>query len=327
VTTTDSKGKVDQTTVTDVSRVKGYDPHKVGTQTLSAPVGFFGNVSVTFEVRVVPLESITVATPPTKIKYGQGEEIDAAGLTVRGTWEEIGEDSVPADKCTFSGYDKNTSGNQTITVSYEGKTADFTVNVLKLVALSLTSAPTKTKYVTGEKIDLGGLALTGTFMDGTNAVQMPVAVGAATIGGFDSSYVGRQKVTLTVAGSSVSYDVTVEDAGPEGGSIARAFSLSVDQLKDVSIGDAPAVMWFKFTATANTQYIHLRNDDSDNMVGLEIQLYDGNNNAVGGKDDWYGGVKAFSRSLTRGNVYYIKVAAKRTGWGGPFKIRFSPSAQ
>jgi hypothetical protein len=211
-----SNGKNKIQTVEE-SQLSGYDKHTPGTQTVNVDItNFWGKTlgTGTFEVSVMPLVSIAIASPPAKIKYGQGEELDAAGLAVRGTWEEIGEGAIPGDDYTLSGYDKDNFGNQTVTASFEGKTASFDVTVMRMVALSLTSAPSKNRYSTGERIDLSGLGLSGTFMDGTNPVQLPVAVKAASVSGFDSRYVGRQKVTLTVAGFSVSYDVTVEQPNP-----------------------------------------------------------------------------------------------------------------
>ncbi|GHV88016.1 hypothetical protein AGMMS50267_03760 [Spirochaetia bacterium] len=211
-----SNGKVKYQDIKD-SAISGYDKHTPGTQTVHVNITNFWGTTIgtgTFEVRVAPLLSIAVASPPSQKSFKQGEDLNADGLSVRGAWDEIGEGAIPASEWTLSGYDKDKYGNQTVTVSFEGKTANFTVSVMRMVALSLTKPANKTRYFTGNSIDLSGLALTGTFMDGENPVQLPVAVKSENVSGFDSSYVGRQKVTITVAGNSVSYDVTVEKADP-----------------------------------------------------------------------------------------------------------------
>jgi hypothetical protein len=209
-----SDGKVKLQAIKD-KEISGYDKHRPGTQTLSVNITNFWGTTIgtgTLEVTVMPLLSIAIATPPSQIKLKQGEDFTPTGLTVRGTWEEIGEGTIPSEGWTLSGYDKDTVGTQTITVTAEGQTTNFTVTVMRMVALSLTKPANKTRYFTGDRIDLNGLELSGTFMDGENPVQLPVEVKPENISGFDSTYVGRQRVTITMAGFSVNYDVTVEKA-------------------------------------------------------------------------------------------------------------------
>ncbi|GHU75237.1 hypothetical protein FACS189461_1110 [Spirochaetia bacterium] len=290
VTTTDSKGKTKEERITAATRVTGFDSHRAGKQTLSIAMGFTGKVKATFEVNVMPLESITVSTPPAKVMYKVGEEFDASGLSIRGTWAEIGDGDIPASGYTLSGYDKTKSGDQSVTItaegvttdlsvsvvalasitiaaqptkikynqgedfdtaglrvrgnwpgigesdipasnyevlgydktrfgsqavtiSSEGKSASINVQVLQLVALAVTAQPAKTKYSTGEALDLTGLVVNGTFMDGRNPVQSPVNAANTTVSGFDSAFVGPQRVTLTIGSISTSFTVTVEQ-GP-----------------------------------------------------------------------------------------------------------------
>lgn len=73
------------------------------------------------------LESISLQSP-TKTEYQLGEELELDGLTVtahyvNGTDQEVSDYQV-------NGYDASVEGEQTVTVTYEGKTAAFTVKVL-----------------------------------------------------------------------------------------------------------------------------------------------------------------------------------------------------
>ena len=73
---------------------------------------------------------IEITKAPTKTLYVKGEELNLDGIEVTATYEDgtTGVIELPADK--FTGYDKNTLGEQTVTVTYtEGKTAEFKVNV------------------------------------------------------------------------------------------------------------------------------------------------------------------------------------------------------
>jgi len=79
--------------------------------------------------------------------------------------------------------------------------------------------------------------------------------------------------------------------------------------------------WFKFTATAATQYIRVY---EDSLFGVYLQLYDASGNTVGEQGS-YSGTKYISRTLNIGQEYHIKT------WNYPgnnnitYKIGFSES--
>ena len=68
-------------------------------------------------------------TGPTKTEYTQGEELDLSGLVVTAVYSDGSKSEVKAGDYTVSGYDPDTAGEQTVTVTYGGKTAAFTVTV------------------------------------------------------------------------------------------------------------------------------------------------------------------------------------------------------
>ena len=67
-------------------------------------------------------------TPPTKIDYYEGEELNYEGLSIFVVYANGMERTTTAGY-TVSGYDNSVAGVQTITVNYHGKTATFNVNV------------------------------------------------------------------------------------------------------------------------------------------------------------------------------------------------------
>jgi hypothetical protein len=71
---------------------------------------------------------ITVTTPPTKIQYNLGEELDTTGMVVTAAYSDGS--TVAVTGYAVSGYDKTTLGNKTVIVTYSGKNAEFTVNVI-----------------------------------------------------------------------------------------------------------------------------------------------------------------------------------------------------
>ena len=69
-----------------------------------------------------------------------------------------------------TGYDSNTVGEQTLTVTYQGQTTSFKVTVKnEVTGIEIKNAPSKTTYVKGENLDLTDGTITVTYEDGTSA--------------------------------------------------------------------------------------------------------------------------------------------------------------
>ena len=86
-----------------------------------------GLLSVEIELFEIAPTGIEV-TPPTNLTYTEGEELDLTGLVVTLHYND-GTSETVTEGYTISGYDKNTVGTQTITVTYQGFTATFEVTV------------------------------------------------------------------------------------------------------------------------------------------------------------------------------------------------------
>jgi hypothetical protein len=82
-----------------------------------------------FNIEVVALQRMRITSNPTKLTYQQGEALQTAGLKVTGVWPRLPEGEVPIALLTVTGYNANTVGNQTVTVTKDGRTASFTVTV------------------------------------------------------------------------------------------------------------------------------------------------------------------------------------------------------
>ena len=94
-----------------------------------------GSVSATnYKLDQIPprgeLTSINIATKPRTLVYEQGSDLDLTGMVVNGIYSNGSSTTIVNDNLEISGYDKNTVGTQTVTVSYAGKTASFQVNVV-----------------------------------------------------------------------------------------------------------------------------------------------------------------------------------------------------
>ena len=105
------------------------------------------------------VDSLVITTQPSKLTYIEGESVDLTGAVITATAGLLSGNVVSAVSVSPSVL--TTPGTQTVTVSYGGEEATFTVTV-EAVTLSITSAPTKTAYVVGETLDLTGIQVTAT---------------------------------------------------------------------------------------------------------------------------------------------------------------------
>jgi len=81
------------------------------------------------------------------------------------------------------------------------------------------------------------------------------------------------------------------------------------------------VQWFRFTATAATQYLHV---SFGTLTDLWVQLYDSNYTTVGAETNLYSSTRYISRTVTAGQVYYIRV--RPYSGSGTFRVTFNASS-
>ncbi|MDR0473029.1 MAG: bacterial Ig-like domain-containing protein [Treponema sp.] len=108
----------------DEFEITGLDPEQAGMKTIT--VSWRGK-QTTFSIEVVAMESIRIESNPAKLTYFRGEPLNTEGLQVIGKWPKLPEHSVSASS---SGYNSGTLGRQTVTLTANGKTATFNVEVL-----------------------------------------------------------------------------------------------------------------------------------------------------------------------------------------------------
>jgi hypothetical protein len=105
--------------------------------------------------------------------------------------------------------------------------------------------------------------------------------------------------------------------------MASAPTLTADtwEQKQLAVGGEH---WFKFTATAGTQYIHVYRGT---LRDLYVQLRDSSGNAMGGSTNFYGSPdsKYVNLLVTSGAVYYLRVWPYSSSDSGSYKIGFNTS--
>lgn len=121
-------------------------PEKLTTGTTSVEVkASVGNVtSEVFTVNGLTVkEKVTltgIEVEGTPAEFWKGDKFNHDGITVTATWSE-GDGTNVTEACEYTGYDMNTAGKQTVTVTYQGKTTTYEIEV-KTIANTLETAYT-----------------------------------------------------------------------------------------------------------------------------------------------------------------------------------------
>ena len=178
-----------------------------GTQSIAVT---YEEQSTSFDVTVneIKLTGISIQSMPEKTVYYVGETLDTTGLVLKATYNN-GTTKEITSGFTCNPTKLNTAGTQSITVTYQGKTASFdvTVNQVVLTGISILSKPSKTAYNVGDTLDTTGLVLKATY---SNSTSEEITSGF-TCNPTKLNTAGTQSITVTYQGKTASFDVTVEN--------------------------------------------------------------------------------------------------------------------
>jgi hypothetical protein len=186
------------------SNVYGYNKHQPGQQTVTVRAG---EGTASFTVTVKPLLGITLARPPSKNLYKQGESLNLDDIVVSGIWEGMGNDRIPVTRDLVSVYTLEVPGNQEVYIHFENQTLSFPITVVPISSLTITRAPTKIVYRQGEELDLTDLVVTGNW-EGIGTQR--ITVNSRNISGYNSSNIGQQLITVSFYNVTATFTVTVK---------------------------------------------------------------------------------------------------------------------
>ena len=157
------------------------------------------------------IDSVTLVGTP-KASYYTGDVIDVTGLKLSVKYKgfDAEEIALTADMCE---YDFREAGNnKTVSVTYDGKTVTFNVNVeaVNLTDVALVTAPDKKDYDFGidNELDLNGLAVKAKYSNNTEA---NIPLDSLTVTGFDSRKFGEQTITVTYGDFEVFFKIEVKN--------------------------------------------------------------------------------------------------------------------
>jgi len=165
--------------------------------------------------KLVLPKSLSVISQPAKTTYYQNEDFDAAGLKIQAVMTDNTTQDVDLSQCTISGFNSAAVGAQTVTVTYNGVSTTFNVNVLtlELASISVASLPYVTEYYIGEPFNAAGLAINKVYNSG---LSVPIDSSLYTLSGYDSAAAGTKTITATFAEGGItktaSFNVTVKNS-------------------------------------------------------------------------------------------------------------------
>lgn len=198
----------------------------------------YQGASTTFTITVSeqPVESIEIVSSPAKTEYITGQTFSADGGVIRVTYTDgaTRDISLTAEGVTLSEPDMSAEGDQTVTVTYGGKSATFTINIMnvgeqkQVGRITLTTNPTKLSYIAGDAFDPAGGVLTVMYTDRTTE-EVPLTDRRVSFGEIDMGtedmtdsvqrtvtiYFGNRSTTVTIGisaiGGRVTFDMNCDD--------------------------------------------------------------------------------------------------------------------
>lgn len=108
------------------------------------------NEVVKVQGTTAPVTSIEILTPPTKVAYKVGEELDLTGLLVKVNYGDGSTENIGVTAENITGFDNSTANpSQTLTINIGGQTTDFTIS-LEYEYFTLTYMAGENGSLTGE---------------------------------------------------------------------------------------------------------------------------------------------------------------------------------
>lgn len=218
--------------------------HKHGTAEITANVAAdethkAGSASYTINVAHV-LSGISLADDSAQpTEFYQNTAFNYTGIKVNANYNDdcVVDITSQLTSANFSGYDMATTGEQTVTITYEGKTTSYTLNVLERTTHSvnvtannhatITASPLENVEV-GTKVTLGysnvetGYGFVSFSVLDADESNVTVTENA----GVYSFIMPAKNVTVSATFAKVKYDVTVPTSG-----LPTGCSVSVDKAK------------------------------------------------------------------------------------------------
>ena len=161
-------------TVDELNIVSQINKATAGEQTLKVSYTDENSNTVYAEVtvKVLPVASIEALNLPA-LKVNVGTDVSFDGITIEVTYSD-GTDTLTenvnkadAEGLEISAFDKNVIGDKKITISYLGKSCEYTLHFKGIVAIEIVSGTYKDHIREGYELDISNVEIKATYSDGT----------------------------------------------------------------------------------------------------------------------------------------------------------------
>ncbi len=152
---------------------------------------------------------VSIISLPEKTEYLTGDVIDLTGGMVKVIYQSGKEEIYDITSDMISGYDNSTVGTQTVTVTVQGVSDTFTVNMTArpvVTAVSVIFQPDKKTFIVGTEFDFTGAVAQVTY--DTGVIEYIDITDKNTTGG-DINHIGKQTITFTAGDVSATFEVEV----------------------------------------------------------------------------------------------------------------------
>ena len=212
--------------MTDASvGIQGFTTATEGAKTITVSYAGF---TATFGISVSdPLSGMIIKELPNKLQYRYGDSLDVTGGVIELIKESGNTEIINITKDMISGYDSKILGNQTLTVTYEGLTQEFIVEVIDYISHLQVKSPTKVEYEYGQSLDLEDGTVSIIMASGK--VEETIDLTASMISGYNAEKEGTQEISVEYKGLTGSFSVTV-----------------IDKVKGISILETPSKIEYQY---------------------------------------------------------------------------------
>ncbi len=174
------------------------------------------------------LSGIELTIIPAKLTYLEVKDaLDVTGGKVTLTYDNGTTADIDLAADMVSGFDNTIAGGQTLTVTYNGKTTTYDIEIIakSMVSIEVTTKPSKLTYLKNDMLDLTGGKVTLYYNNDTSDV---IDLTAAMVSGFDDTKVGSQTLTVTYQGMTDSYNIKMNQLSFAGASLSLHHNLAIN---------------------------------------------------------------------------------------------------
>lgn len=159
-------------------------------------------------VEEIEVSGIEWISEPTNKVFLEGSPLDVSGGKIRVLFSNNTDREVELTSVMVAGYNALVTGEQLLTVYYDGYELTYrvTVNAKSISVIEILALPTKLTYSIGEELYVAGGKLKVSYNNGS---YDEIALRANMVSGFDSETEGLCQLTVTYEGFTANFEVQV----------------------------------------------------------------------------------------------------------------------